>query len=151
MTLYFAYGSNMSKAGMAARCPDARAVGTAMLAGWRFVIAESGYASIVPAARGKVFGVLWQLAPRDVAALNAYENVDDGLYLRRTLTVRRGGDAKSAMVYIARNGGEGRPRRGYLDLVIGAAREWDLPADYICELQSWSRRGARARIVGAVR
>ena len=38
MTLHFAYGSNMSRALMQARCPRAEAIGTATLSGWRFLI-----------------------------------------------------------------------------------------------------------------
>ena len=48
MTLHFAYGSNMSRALMAARCRGAEAVGIAVLAGWRFVINPEGFGSIAP-------------------------------------------------------------------------------------------------------
>ena len=41
MTLHFAYGSNMSRALMRARCPSAEALGVATLAGWRFVISPT--------------------------------------------------------------------------------------------------------------
>lgn len=110
MTLYFAYGSNMSRADMAGRCPCALALGVAKLTGWRFIVADAGYASIAPALGGQVIGVLWRLTPRGLAALNAFESLDSGLYVRRQVMVRRDGDAKSAMVYVARNGGRGRPR-----------------------------------------
>ena len=46
MTLHFAYGSNMSRALMSARCPGAEAIGTATLSGWRFVINPEGFGSI---------------------------------------------------------------------------------------------------------
>ena len=52
MTLYFAYGSNMSRALMRARCPTAREVGTATLAGHRLIITSDGYASVVPEPGG---------------------------------------------------------------------------------------------------
>jgi len=134
MTLYFAYGSNMSRAAMAARCPGAQALGVAELSGWRFIIG-GGYASIAPMPGGEVFGILWRLTARDVAALNAYENIDSGLYRREQLTVRHEGAAKSAMVYIGR--GEGRPRPGAVELIVEAAREWQLPRDYMRGLQRW--------------
>ena len=51
VTLHFAYGSNMSRPHMRARCPGASALGTATLSGWRFVINPDGYGSIAPAAR----------------------------------------------------------------------------------------------------
>lgn len=88
MRLHFAYGSNMSRSHMAVRCPQAIALGTAVLAGWRFVVGMDGYASIVQERGSQVRGVLWRLSPRDLAALNAYENVQGGLYRLRTLPVR---------------------------------------------------------------
>ena len=77
---YFAYGSNMSRTLMSAHCPNAQALGCAVLDGWRFLVTTSGYASIMLAPGRQVHGVLWRLTPRDLAALNAYESVDSGLY-----------------------------------------------------------------------
>ena len=90
MTLHFAYGSNMSRALMGARCRGAEAIGTATLSGWRFVINPEGFGSIAPQPGGCVQGVLWRLTARDLAAINAYESVDSGLYVRRRLAVRPG-------------------------------------------------------------
>ena len=53
MTLHFAYGSNMSRALMGARCPGAMALGVATLAGWRFVINPDGVGSIAPPQAGQ--------------------------------------------------------------------------------------------------
>src|SRR5258708_5865543 len=88
MTLHFAYGSNMSRALMESRCRDARALGVATLPGWRFVINREGYGSIAPRAGGLVYGVLWRLSVRDLAAINAYESVSTDFYLRHRLAVR---------------------------------------------------------------
>jgi AIG2-like family len=151
MPLHFAYGSNMSRALMRARCPRAETVGVATLAGWRFVINPEGFGSLAPQAGGLVYGVLWRLTARDVAAINAYESVDSGLYVRRQLPVRCAARQASALVYIASRQGEGIPRPGYIDLVVAAARDWQLPAPYIRSLQRWSPsrwQGARARDTG---
>src|SRR5215471_8537901 len=138
MTLHFAYGSNMSRALMAARCRGAEAVGIAVLSGWRFVINPEGFGSIAPRPGGRVHGVLWRLSARDLAAINAYESVDSGLYLRRRLPVRCGDVQAMALVYIARRQGEGTPRPGYIPLVVEAAREWQLPEIYIRSLARWA-------------
>ena len=138
MTLNFAYGSNMSRPDMRARCPGATALGTATLAGWRFVINPDGYGSIALRPGGVVYGVLWELTARDLAALNAYENVAGGLYLRRMLPVLHEGVREPALVYIARRQGEGTPRPGYIAIVVAAARDWGLPAPYIRSLMRWS-------------
>ncbi len=142
--LHFAYGSNMSRALMGARCPAAEALGTALLSGWRFVIAAEGFASIAPQPGARVHGVLWRLTARDLAAVNAYESIDSGLYLRRRLSVRCGERQAAALVYIAGRAGEGKPRPGYLDVVLAAARDWSLPDDYIRSLERWAPSGWRA-------
>ena len=144
MTLYFAYGSNMSRAPMRARCPTAREVGTATLAGHRLIITSDGYASVVPEPGGIVHGLLWRLAPRDIAALNAYESLDTGLYRIVTLPVSLGTGKVPAMVYVARSQTPGLPRPGYLEAVVAAARELDFPPAYVDALARWQPGGASA-------
>ena len=154
MTCYFAYGSNMSRALMRRHCPAAKAIGPAALRGCRFVITTDGYASIVPRRGGMVHGVLWRLTPRDLAALNAYESIGSGLYFKMTLPVRRSGRRVAALVYVARSRAVGRPKSGYLDVVLEAAREWGLPENYVKSLARWSAtrwRGARAAESGELR
>ena len=154
MTHYFAYGSNMDRAAMRKRCPTARALGPAVLHGWRFMIMTSGYGSIAPRAGACVHGVLWRLAPRDLAALNAYEALDSGLYRRRMLTVLAERRRRRALVFVGRRHGEGRPRPGYMGLVVAAARGWNLPARYVRALARWSPSAlpaARAPETGEIR
>jgi gamma-glutamylcyclotransferase (GGCT)/AIG2-like uncharacterized protein YtfP len=153
MTLYFAYGSNMCRAPMRARCPSAREVGVATLAGHRFIVTSDGYASVVAAPGGVVHGLLWRIAPRDRAALDAYESLGSGLYRVVTLTVRRGARPAAAMVYVGRSRRPGAPRPGYLEAVLDAARELALPAAYIDTLARWlptGPRGARVSDAGEV-
>src|ERR1700754_4961477 len=113
--LHFAYGSNMSRVLMQRRCPTAAAIGVARLDGWRFIVTRDGYASITPAPGAAVQGVLWRLAPRDLAAVNAYESLDSGLYRRRMVGVVHGGQRVAALVYVGRERRAGRPRPGYQD------------------------------------
>src|SRR5262245_4740060 len=125
----------MSRALMSARCPGASALGVATLAGWRFVITPDGVGSIARRSGKLAFGVLWRLTARDVAALNAYEGLDSGLYVRRTMAVEHDARRKSALIYLATRAGEGRARPGYVNLVVDAARDWNLPAAYIRSLK----------------
>jgi len=138
MPLYFAYGTNMDRAGMRRRCPDARALGTGTLEGWRLLVMRDGYLSIARRRGARVHGVLWRLTPRDLAALDAYEAVDSGLYRRCALPVLAGGRPASAQVYVGRRPAPGRPRPGHLPVVLAAARSWNLPAAYLDELQQWA-------------
>lgn len=153
MTLHFAYGSNMSRPHMRARCPGATALGTATLKGWRFIINPDGYGSIAPQPGGIVHGVLWRLGARDLAAINAYENIAGGLYGRRMLPVLHEGKRQTSLVYIAARQGEGSPRPGYIALVVAAAHDWALPEPYIRSLMRWSPsawKGAHARDTGEI-
>jgi len=153
VTLHFTYGSNMSRTLMRAHAPDAQPIGCARLCGYRFIITRDGYASVVPRAGSSVHGVLWRVTARDLALLNAYESIDAGLYRRVRLPVVCDAGRKEALVYLGRDRNVGRPRPGYLDVVLTAARDWELPAPYIRSLQRWSAtrwRGARAAEIGEV-
>src|SRR5262249_59199963 len=72
VTLHFAYGSNMSRAMMGARCPGARALGTATLPGWRFVVNPDGGGSIALAPGALPLGVLWRVGLRALVSIHAH-------------------------------------------------------------------------------
>jgi gamma-glutamylcyclotransferase (GGCT)/AIG2-like uncharacterized protein YtfP len=148
MTLYFAYGANLDRDGMRQRCPGARAIGPAVLEGYRFMIGSGGWGSVMPAAGAKVHGVLWRLTIRDRAALDAFELRHSGLYETRMVPVRRGSRRVAAMIYILRRRTPGRARPGYIAQIVAAGRDWGLPESHIREVERWSparsyRAGAR--------
>ena len=136
MTLHFAYGANMSRAVMGKYAPAAQPLGAAVLTHYRFVITADGYASVVPVRGEIVHGVLWRLGAGDRGALDAWENVAAGLYRAQMLPVRHAGSRCAALVYRARPRPEGIARAGYLELVIAAALEWQLPQAYIDALKT---------------
>jgi hypothetical protein len=135
VTLYLAYGSNMSRRQMAGRCPGARVQGTVVLTGWRFIINRVGYATIIPDPAGRVGAVLWRLAPGNETVLDDYEEVGAGLYQRRFLDVDGVG---RALVYVAADSTPGVPRPRYFAGLLAGARREGLPPDYLEELNSWS-------------
>jgi gamma-glutamylcyclotransferase (GGCT)/AIG2-like uncharacterized protein YtfP len=151
MTLYFAYGANMERAAMGKRCPGATALGPALLRGWRYVIAQ-GYGSIAPAPGLCVYGVLWRLTPRDLAALNAFESLDSGLYRRAFVTVEVGTKRARTLVYVGKRRGKRRPMPGYQERLVAAAEDWHLPAFYVEELRRLAPgyRGARPAETGEI-
>ena len=136
--LHFAYGSNMCVALMRCRCPGARLEGRACLPGYRFIIMRCGYASVVPAPGSSVHGLLWRVTPRDVAALNVYENLTGGLYRAVTMAVVSHRRRRAALVYIGCDGVPGRPRPGYLDIVTQAAWDAGFPPRYLGCLTRWA-------------
>jgi hypothetical protein len=150
MTLYFAYGSNMNRAAMARRCPGARAIGPATLERYKFFVGIDGWGSVKPSAGERVFGVLWRLTPRDVAALHAYELLHKGLYDVRYLPVRSGAQRRTAMIYLLRRRSAGRPKPGYVEMIAAAARGWKLPEPYVKSVERWSTsRWTGARVIDA--
>lgn len=142
--LHFSYGSNMHQAVMHRHAPSAEPVGSATLADHRFIITGDGYASVKHATAHIVHGVLWRLTPRDRVTLDGWENVAGGLYRAETLPVRHGGRLHNALIYLARPGGEGRPKAGYMELVVAAARNWKFPPAYVADLERWLPTGPAA-------
>jgi gamma-glutamylcyclotransferase (GGCT)/AIG2-like uncharacterized protein YtfP len=150
MPLYFAYGSNMSRALMRQHCPRSQSIGGAVLDRHRFIVTADGYASIIASPSHVVHGVLWRLDARDVAALDAYEGMEVGLYRSGVRPVRHAGGIAQALVYIGRTCRPGAPKPGYLELVLAAANEWKLPRAYTAALARWapSLDGLRAPRIG---
>jgi AIG2-like family len=139
--MHFAYGSNMSRKLIRRHAPAAEPAGVARLAGYRFVITRDGYASVEPSVGGEVHGLLWHLTARDRVTLDVWENVSAGLYRPAMLPVTAGGVRRPALVNLGRPGKEGRAKPGYMEVVISAAREWQIPETYIRSLQQWLPSG----------
>ena len=145
MPLYFAYGSNMDSAAMAKRCPHARFMGLARLPRHRFFIMSEGYASVMRDPRRSVLGVLWDLPLSDIPALDRYESLHTGLYSKisqpvivdqpasGSMLVK--GTSKRALLYVGRSGTAGKPKAGYLESVLSAARAQGLPDGYLYEIE----------------
>ena len=141
MPLYFAYGSNMDAAAMARRCPASKLIGPARLNRHRFIIMKEGYASVLRDSRATVWGVVWDLALADIPALDRYEGVASGLYIKAYQPVVTGNGVKRALVYFGGSKTPGISRPGYLEDVLAAAEAAQLPSSYLQELRGWLRRG----------
>jgi len=150
MIRYFAYGTNLNRAAMARRCPAARAIGPATLEGYKFFVGIDGWGSVKISTGNDVHGVLWELTLRDVTALHAYELLHAGLYKARSLPVRVGVRRVLAMVYLLRRRKPGQQKPGYVEMIATAARDWQLPEDYVRSVERWSRsRFTGARVIDA--
>jgi len=135
--LHFAYGSNMDRAVMRRHARNAVPIGAACLADHRFIITADGYASVQHARAASVHGVLWRLTAHDRVTLDIWEGIASGKYCAATMPVRQGGRLRPALVYIGQSSATGRPQPGYLELVLAAARAWDLPRCHVARLQRW--------------
>jgi hypothetical protein len=142
--LHFAYGSNMHPAVMRRHAPAAEPLGIATLSDHRFVITGDGYASVERGAARTFPGVGGRVTPRDRVTLDGWENVAGKLYRAETIPVRHHSRLHNALIYLARPSGEGRPKAGYMELVVAAAQEWKFPAAYTADLERWLPVGPAA-------
>ena len=135
---YFAYGSNMERAGMTERCPGARFVSTAVLDGHAFLVNRNHHGTVLPAAGRRVHGVLWSITPDDRARLDEYEGVELALYRRHEVRVVAGdGRSVDALSYMARNTEPTRTSGPYFESLLAAARALAFPPEYLSELEGW--------------
>lgn len=140
MPLYFAYGANMDVGAMAKRAPTAKPLGLARLPRHRFVITSDGYASVVRDPRADVHGLLWDLALADVKALDRFEGLARGLYVKVNQPVICETGAKRALVYVGTGEVGGKPKPGYLEDILRAAEAAGLPEGYRKEMAGWLGR-----------
>ena len=112
--LYFAYGSNMSRAQMRARCPDHECLGKAVLNDHALCfprtspIRNCGVAGLVEQPGAQVWGVVYRLNERDLAALDRREGYDPAKpahlnrYHRHSVQVLMDGQPVTCLTYFAR-------------------------------------------------
>ena len=134
---YFAYGSNMVASQMATRCPNASVIGVACLKGHRFRINSRRVGTVIPDQTHQVYGLLWDITPWDLLALDRYEDVKAGLYEKANVVVELSDRQVEALIYLATDQSVGLPRPRYMKDVVAAAKQWELPQTYIQELALW--------------
>lgn len=131
---YFAYGSNMKAERVRRRAPSARAIGRARLLHKCMMCNKqgddgSGKANLVDSPGAVVWGVLYKLAPLELAELDQAE----GGYQRVTLTaLGEQGEPVEAEVYVSTTlTADSTPYDWYRDLIVQGALEHGLPEDYV--------------------
>lgn len=103
MKYYIAYGSNLSVAQMAYRCPNAKIVGRAVLNDWKLVFRK--HATIERNIGSSVPVLVWKIDEADEKSLDRYEGFPK-YYIKDELPVNvthiRTGEQRqiTAMVYI---------------------------------------------------
>jgi gamma-glutamylcyclotransferase len=122
MKFYFAYGANLSREGMAYRCPDATPYQKFTLRGWRLDFAH--HATIVPHPGRSVEGALWKITEDCERSLDQFEGYPS-YYSKRILAQ----DGREFMVYIMNPPLAGSPGVGYLDIIEQGYRDWNLDFD----------------------
>lgn len=116
---------------MARLCPQAEPYGVASLRSYKYVIAASGFATVIPWPGSFVHGVLWKIGPMEIAALDRYEDIAGGLYRAVQLPIKYNERLLRALVYLANGDKAGPTPPGYIEKIVAAAKDWNLPAGYV--------------------
>jgi len=130
---YFAYGSNMNSARIAARLPCARRLGVGYIQGW--TVTERLYADIDRFPRKRVWGVLYDLSVSDVVALDRFEGFPT-VYADRLVTVHVGSRTVVALTYVmteqTKRERDGKPYPEYYrQLCSAGARQNGIPDAFV--------------------
>jgi cation transport regulator ChaC len=146
--LYFAYGSNMWREQMRQRCPEHEHLGVAMLEDHALCFPRSsqirncGVAGLMASPGAEVWGVVYRLNARDLAALDTREGYDPAKspqvnrYNRQPVRVLMNGAPLDCVTYFARSEpGRHIPSVDYMSAIITGAVENGLPADYVARLR----------------
>ena len=114
MPLYFAYGSNMDRDAMTARCPASRPIGIGRLMRHRFIISRKAMRRlrVIPTAP---LGDFMGPRPSDMPALDRYESLSTGLYTKAIQPIVSAQGLRRAIVYVGRDGEAGVPKPGYME------------------------------------
>ena len=135
--IYFAYGSNMARARLAARIRDIRHAGLARLPAHRLSFEQrsehDGSGKCDASATGHpddhVIGVLWDIPAEEIHVLDRFEGPG---YRRVSLWLQHEHTHICGEIYLARERfSDVRPWHWYKHHVLAGARENQLPNDYI--------------------
>ena len=134
--LYFAYGMNTNRDEMAYRCPNARALGRALLPGYRLEF--KSFATIVPSPKETVEGVIWTITDSDESALDILEGYPE-FYDKKTVSVEHDGQSYIAMTYIMGPREQGyAPSDGYYSMVSEGYQAFGLSQQQLLDAKNRS-------------
>ena len=145
--LYFAYGSNLHPARLAARAPSARLIGTGYWSGHRLAFHKIGQdgsakcdAPVAPQPTDRVHGAIYELADADLGRLDRIEGVGTG-YDRALVTLDGDMGPLTANAYLARQGWVDpglKPFDWYRLLVLAGAEHHSFPDSYLAAITAVS-------------
>jgi len=146
--MYFAYGSNMFTRRLRERAPSAKPQGTGFLSNFLLAFDKistdgSGKCNIRSTNSGddRVYGVLYELALADAAALDLAEGLGSGYRKAEVPVTTAAGERLLATTYVAdHTDSQLQPYSWYKEFVVRGAMEHGLPAFYVRCIQlidSW--------------
>lgn len=150
--LYFGYCTMLERAEMRRLCPGAKPLGVYRLEGYRLRFSafhddrSRGSCDLEERPGHRMWGLLYEMVPEEYAALDLMAGVDKGYLARIDITVtNEPGESRAATTYKSpAPGGPFGPSAAYVRPILTGARELDLPAEYVEELEeivAAARRG----------
>jgi gamma-glutamylcyclotransferase (GGCT)/AIG2-like uncharacterized protein YtfP len=130
---YFAYASNLSRAQMRQRCPDAKPKFSAVLPNYKLLFTgwsrewHGGKAAIQPFKGAKVKGAVYEISEADLRKLDRFEDYP-GTYTHLNIMVFNEDDvAVKAVTYVkTRQEEETKPSPDYVAAIKQGYRDWEL-------------------------
>lgn len=145
--LVWAYGSNLSKKQMRARCPDAIKVGPLIVDDCRLVF--RGVADVTYSPGDCTPGGLWDITEKDEQALDVFEGVAQGTYMKRIMPIRYKGRNRKVLFYQMRiSRGVMPPSEEYVARIAQGYRDFGLDlADLSAAIErSWEDKDVTKRL-----
>lgn len=112
--IYIAYGSNMNKEQMSARCPNAKPIGKTILKNYKLVF--KGVADIEKIEGEEVPVALWEITKECEKALDIYEGYPR-LYRKEYVQIEIDGKIELAMVYVMNYSKGAKPSEYYYKVI----------------------------------
>jgi len=150
---YFAYGSNMSKEQISARCAKPKVIAVARLADYRLAFFgysatwDGGEETVIPAPGRDVWGVVYQLSSSDRDRLDDAQDArldGSGSYFHFPANVT-GQDGKVYPVLLFKKdslGSSQKPSQEYLNFIVEGAVSNGLAGDYVETLRTMESKKA---------
>lgn len=139
--IYFAYGSNLLRERLTARCPGIKLHGTASLPGHRLTFDQlstdgSGKGAFEPARGDALPGVLWSVPENELNNLDLAEGAGIAYARHWVGVVDDDGENCRVLTYRPLNPHKGAlPFDWYLALVLAGAKQHGLPGEHIDRIQ----------------
>lgn len=146
--LYWAYGSNLNERAMARRCPGAVKVRALIVRDAALVFRS--VADVVHRPGATTHGGLWRITPRDEEALDRYEGVASGLYLKKHLLLKIKGRNERCLFYqMSESRGVMPPNEAYLNTIAEGYGDFGLPLEALDAAlrEAWDNKKLTERVV----
>ncbi|NTW88523.1 MAG: gamma-glutamylcyclotransferase [Desulfobulbaceae bacterium] len=116
---------------MSDRCPEHKKIGQGVLADYRWIISNRGYANIVQSIGDIVIGTVYSITPDDEVNLDQKEGVGKGLYCKEMYDIKLDDQFLNCLVYVDRTIMEGLPKHEYIKRINDGIADACLPSVYV--------------------